>query len=272
MTQPKIIDRIRKLLELSKSDNEHEAAQAGARAAQLMGEHAITEAMVKVTGEDDAANEHVTERIAEDNLGPDMLTKTRVAWRDRVASSVARSLDCETYTSGGNLYAFGRESNVSAWRYTSAYLIREIDRLADRAWLDEGADLAAVGRRPKTWKGAFRLGAADVVANRLFLSKKERIEQERATAERIAGELTAGAGSDGTSQPVVALVPVSQALSRLTAGRAEISAKFKAKTSGPGWRSQPAIGNSTRGRSGYEAGRAAGKNVPIGGARAALKG
>lgn len=53
MPTDKIIDRVRKLLELSHSTNEHEAAQAAARAAKLMSEHDVTQAMLNVTAEED---------------------------------------------------------------------------------------------------------------------------------------------------------------------------------------------------------------------------
>ena len=42
----KIIERIKKLLELSKSSNEHEAAIAASRAAELMMDHQISEAEI----------------------------------------------------------------------------------------------------------------------------------------------------------------------------------------------------------------------------------
>lgn len=261
----KHIERVRKLLELSKSANEHEAAQAAARAAELMSEHDITEAMLEVTSPDDAAT-HVVERIIEGVL-PDA-SERRVAWRDRVASAVARSLGCETFYWNNKLTAIGRASAVSTWSYVCAYLFAEIVRLADAAWLAEGADLAAVGQRPRAWKGAFRLGAADTVADKLYLERKARAEREAAQAREMAGQLLSAGPEEARNQR--ALVVVDKALARVEAHRAEVKEAFKQRTSGPGWR-KISLGNATRGRSGYEAGCEAGDRIEVNRARGALK-
>lgn len=276
MANEKITERVRKLLELSKSGNEHEAAAAAARASELMSEHAITEAMLEVTSADDAYAAHVTERIIEGDL-PES-PERRVAWRDRVASSVARSLDCEVFYTNSNINAIGRESAIGTWRYTCAYLFSEITRLADEAWLAEGRDLAAVGQTPRAWKSAFRLGAADVVANKLYLELKDRKAREGAQALKIAeGErqraLAAATDSSGGSTAIVlAEVVADKAIAKLEAHRAEVKSAYEKRTSGPGWRKTRAVGNSTRGRSGYEAGREAGGHIALNKARGALKG
>lgn len=275
----KHVERVRKLLELSKSGNEHEAAQAAARAAELMSEHAITEAMLEVTSPDDA-HAHVAERIIEGVL-PDA-PERKVAWRDRIACAVARSLDCEVFYWNNALTAIGRDSAVSTWRYTCQYLFAEIARLADEAWLADGVDLAAVGQRPRAWKGAFRLGAADTVANKLYLEGKARAEREAAQARKMAG-LPPSADprqlADGDARGVppaeatapTALMVVSKTLEKLEAHRAEVKEAFKKRTSGPGWTKTIGLGNATRGRSGYEAGREAGERVEVNHARGALK-
>lgn len=273
----KYVERVRKLLELSKSGNEHEAAQAAARAAEMMSEYAITEAMLEVTSPDDA-HVHVAERIIEGAL-PDA-PERKVAWRDRIAVAVARSLDCEAFYWNNALTAIGRESAVSTWRYTCQYLFVEIARLADDAWLADGADLAAVGQRPRAWKGAFRLGAADTVANKLYQEGKVRAEREAALAGQMAGllpsadprQLSDGDARSARAEEPAALMVVNKTLAKLEAHRAEVKTAFKERTSGPGWRKTSGLGNATRGRSGYEAGREAGERLEVNRARGALKG
>jgi hypothetical protein len=56
----KVIDQIRKLLELAKSDNEHEAAAAAAAAQRLMSKHQIAEA--ELGGVDDSERASVDAR------------------------------------------------------------------------------------------------------------------------------------------------------------------------------------------------------------------
>lgn len=264
MTNERILDRVRKLLKLSHSNNEHEAANAAVRAAELMSEHAISEAMLEVVKADDEPAPHIAERIVEDGLDIEEQTKQRVAWRDRILSPLALRFNCECFYGGrenSNLIAFGRESNVAAWRYTGMYLIAEVDRLADEAWLKEGADLAAVGQRPRTWKSAFRLGAADVIYERLYAEYYKRKEKEKAHAEAKAKELAAAAGETANEQ--TALVRVSGALEVIAQDRAEVAERFKVRTKG--FRATRSMGSTTRGRSGYNAGRDAGSTVNISG-------
>lgn len=271
MTTERIIDRVRKLLELSHSTNEHEAANAAARAAELMAEHEISEAMLEVSKPDDEPAPHIAERIVESKLDPEHQTRERVAWRDRILTALAASLDCETmYTANpdapgaGNLAAFGRESRVQAWRYTGMYLIAEVDRLADEAWLREGADLAAVGIRPRAWKAAFRLGAADVIHERLYMELYARKAKEGAKLKALADKAEGAAGEQ------LALVRVDAAIALLKRDRDEVAAKFKERTKG--FRATRHMGNTTRRRSGYRAGREAGAAVNIKGGGRALGG
>ncbi len=272
MAEEKIVTRIHKLLELSHSTNENEAATAAARASELMSEHAVTEAMLEVVDESDAAQAGVREReaIVKDGL-PDA-PERKVAWRDTIASAVAKSLDCEVYYCDGSLHAMGRASNVSAWKYTSAYLFAEVARLADEAWLVDGKDLAAVGERPRTWKGAFRLGAADVIANRLWQQKRDSEQLEKARAKELAAvqgakELASGDVVGAGKRSDLALVRVDAALEIVRRDREAVKTKFKEMTSGDGWHKTRSIGDSTRGRGGYGAGREAGAKVSLGGGK-----
>jgi hypothetical protein len=280
MSNEKIESRVRKLLELSKSTNEHEAANAAARAAAMMSEHGITEAMLQVTSDDDGRATRDKESIVEAGLPDD--TERRVAWRDRIASAMARSLDCETFFSrrpdGVNtLTALGRESAVQTWTYTTSYLLREVERLADQAWKDNGADLAAVGILPRNWKASFRLGAADVIATRLYQALQERAAKETAKAKELAAPSLQdstlslpepGIYSDDEvtrAGESLALARVDAALEIVKRDRQEVKKAFENRTSGPEWRmSRGATGGSARAGSGYGAGRQAGQGVNIG--------
>jgi hypothetical protein len=251
MLQDKITDRIRKLLELSKSDNEHEAAAAAARAATLMAEYAVTEAMLEVSD-----SEHKSEPIVEGELAEQDQTKTKTAWRVAVGSAVAKSFDCRTFFMFNNLVALGRTSSVNAWRYTCAYLFQVIDRLADGAWASTGQAYGARG-----WKNAFRLGAATVVAQRLLANVRERAAAQAKVAQQLAGEVS-------EVSPGQALARASQALAIVARGQAEVNATFEARTKD--FKASRPIG-VTSSRSGFEAGKAAGHTIPLAAKNAALK-
>jgi len=169
-TNDKILDRVKKLLELSKSANEHEAAQAAARAAELMQAHEITEAMLEVTRQGEDSVERVSEQIVDRTCTDD---DRKVAWRMHLVAGVARANDCRVYSYGGTYHLVGRDSAVAAATYVVQWLFHEVDRLADEAWLQEGADLAAVGQRPRAWKNAFRVGAAVEIRSRLTAQKAD---------------------------------------------------------------------------------------------------
>src|SRR5580700_1722926 len=81
-----VIERVRKLLALAGSSNEHEAALAAEKAQELMLRHGFDLAQV-------AATKHETFGVGEARL-----TSARVdPWRRRLASSVARALAGEMY-------------------------------------------------------------------------------------------------------------------------------------------------------------------------------
>lgn len=263
MSNEKILERIRKLLELSHSDNEHEAAQAAARAAQMMNENAVTEAMLQVVNDDEVPD--VAERIIE--AQPTYDAERRVAWRDRIAVAVAASMGCEVYYLAKGLHAIGRESAVQSWTYTCQYLFAEVERLADKAWLEDGEDLAAVGQRPRKWKSAFRLGAADVVHERLYRDVYTRQAKQREQAKELAAaqpKSLVGAGA-AKAEEQLALARVDKVIAIVEKDRAEVKEAFKARTKG--FRSTRTMGNSTRHRSGYSAGREAGASISLGGGK-----
>lgn len=262
---PKTIERVRKLLSLSHSDNENEAAQAAGRAAQMMAEHEITEAMCEIVQGSEDAPAHVAEQIVDAACTE---TEKRVAWRETIASAVARSLDCETYISGAKYHAVGRATAVATWGYVSRYLFTEVERLADEAWVKEGADLVAVGQRPRAWKNGFRVGAASTISNRLYAEKRAS-ETQRAEHAQIASraahlQLNAGTVDGPTATTALVLASAQRAIAVVDRDRAEVKAHYQKMTKD--WRTCRGVG-ATSSRSGYSAGREAGKTVDLSRAR-----
>jgi hypothetical protein len=243
MLQDKIADRIRKLLELAKSDNEHEAAAAAGRAATLMAEHAVTEAMLEVTD-----STHAREPIVEGDLAEKDQTRTRTAWRVTIASAVAKSYDCRTFFMFSNLVALGRTSSVNAWRYTCGYLFATIDRLADSGWARMGGN----GESARAWKNAFRLGAASVVAQRLLATVRERAAAQVKTAQLE--------GAVGAVDATQALVRATQALTIVAQGQAEVNKTFEERTKN--FRTAKPLG-VTSSRAGFAAGKEAGQTIAL---------
>jgi hypothetical protein len=242
----KIIDKVRKLLELSKSGNVNEASSAAARAQELMSKYNIEEAALAVeSGEEDGPIEvedlHVFESAKLQN------------WRGILSQAISRANGCSTYSSMcaipvNNKFErractkiVGPRAAADLVRYMYAYICSEVERLAK-----EIGKTQSTGR---SWHHSFKLGAAIEIAGRI--SQSARDERTRAVQQ---------AQSSGT-----ALVRVNSALARLDERREAVAARCKEI----GLRAGGSVRSSNS--AAYEAGRAAGAGIAIGrGKHAAL--
>lgn len=244
-----IIDRIRKLLELSKSTNEHEAANAAARAAELMRKHEIDQAVLAAT----APGETPPEEIITDGIGDKEGKST--SWRVLIGQGVAAATGCRQWSDGGRMQAMGTRSAVGTWNYLCQYLAREVDRLADAGWAAYPfSALPGAGRNTRAWKNAFRVGAAQVIRTRL-------IEQARSSAASRRADVTAAAAA--VIDPSTGLPPNStQALAIIDRDAARVTAEYEAMAKRERFVTRKIGRVSSSG--GYAAGRDAGATVNLG--------
>lgn len=125
---PKILDRIKKLLALATSSNPHEAGLALQRAQELMQAHQVSEATVELG----VLSEVEVSSIA---------TATRVKiWELRLMDGVAKAFGLELlfrrgYPYGGYIF-FGPETDVKVAEYAATFLLRRIAK--DRAAFTRG--------------------------------------------------------------------------------------------------------------------------------------
>jgi hypothetical protein len=203
----KILDRIRKLLELSKDpDNENEAAAAAGAAQKLMEKHRIEEAMLDRTPADEPIE---NERLDGKWRG------RGTTWKQRLAGALAKTNQCRIYFSGGATRLVGRPSDMATVRYMYEYLIRELTGLGKK-WGKQFEDEygEAPGRTPHN---SFKIGAVNTISNRLYQAQKEarRHEQELAeSADRVRGMSTA-------------LVRVNSAIAKIDERKAEVDTWVK---------------------------------------------
>lgn len=225
-----IIDKIRKLLALSTSSNEHEAASAAAKAAQLMAEYQLEDAQLRVEDKEG----HEAEPIVQEQID----TAGRIIhWRGSIASALAKSLGCHSWYSGSNIKLFGRPSAIRTVSYMFQYLTSEVERLACEAWNNNEPNITYDSAR--RWKNAFRIGAATTISNRL---REQRKQQE------TARDIAKAAGGEG-----------SQALVLLKREDAEVETAYKVLSA----RFRKVNGPAITSRGGYAAGQAAGANVSL---------
>lgn len=167
MNHEQVIERVKKLLALSTSPNEHEAAQAAALASKLMAKYAIDEAVLREPTADDIVDEEL--------MGPQSRAET---WRGVLSNSLAIHHRCKTIwipEQNGSFKTFalrivGKKSDIESVRYLWSYCCREIGRLCESR--------KGTGR---TAMNSYRLGVVDGVVEQM--NKVHREAREEAIRE-----------------------------------------------------------------------------------------
>jgi len=239
MTRDEAIEKAQKLLRLSKSDNANEAALAVQRYQEIVAKHQLDEALLSVDGvqsEPEEEIENFQKKSAPLNVGA-----RRSTWKIRLASTIARANSCRIFTQGGHIHIIGRASDVSSVRYLFAYVGREANRLADR----DGQGCGVV------WRNNFRLGVIDAVEQKLRELKEKLRDEARAAVP----------ANNGT-----ALVRVNTALAKVEARDNSVALWEKTNMK---YRKAASTKMSYDGTA-RSMGQTAGKEIQVGGARAAL--
>jgi hypothetical protein len=180
MTNQDIIEKIRKLLALSESPNEHEAALAAARAQELLQRHNLTLGIVEHAGEQKA------EQFATDFLG------TRIRPHVWILASA-----CDTMFDTGSFYRssrvhnsswhrqcakqivfIGLTANIEAAVVTFSYLRAAVDALA-RQRAEDGLLFGASESRD------YKLGAADRIAEEIARHKRRLTDADPTAAALV---------------------------------------------------------------------------------------
>jgi uncharacterized protein DUF2786 len=183
VTDNPVLTKIRKLLNLSKSSNVHEAANAAARAQEMMLEHKIEMADLSLGGEEVKA-----EPIVEENLAENMGRRRVERWRIQLAGVVSRAFNARIYfCSNGQIAMIGRPSDLATVRYLYGYLALEIHRLTEDEW--KGLlKLYAAGEygsmsppHAVRWKNSFRDGAVHAIREKL--AEQRKAQEAKLTAE-----------------------------------------------------------------------------------------
>jgi hypothetical protein len=203
----RILSKIRKLQALAKSDNEHEASTAAARAAELLAEHQIAEAELgEALVVDEGISDHRGYKVAD--------------WEALLANGIGTGTGARVYFERtrrgrdrfGVWKAIGTPDQVATARYLLQALRREIMRLSDLAYdvafpirYCEGTMGVAVCtfltgelrclrcRRPRqvrgdarAWKGMWRQGCAARVGIRLARARADALARAAAAARAQA--------------------------------------------------------------------------------------
>ncbi len=174
MDTTKIHDRIKRLLSLASSSNEHEAASAAAEAQRLMLQHGIETAQLNVADAPKAADS-LTYNTGNMNL-----------WIAVLANHVAKATFCMVFRPMGagagkstqQITICGFPQDVAACSLLLTWLANEVNRFCEQQW----AQIKSSGISANAWKKSFRLGAVQVIGERLFQDRSEAKKQQNSTA------------------------------------------------------------------------------------------
>lgn len=232
MIPNEVVDKIKKLLKLSTSNNQHEAALAAARATELMLKYQIDAA--EVSAEEEPQPDEPVKSMIFDEAKPG--TQRRALWKGTLASGLCKAFGCKIWWSSRNHIMFvGRPSDLTAVQYLYQYLVSEINRLTEKGWAEEGEFSGIQG---KTWKNSFRVGAAHEITNRVQEQRKVTFK-----AAEVENKSTALMVIQTREQAVVKFYD-------------KLSSDMHFVSGG---------GPTVNSRDGYAAGQAAGRKVDIGG-------
>lgn len=252
MTKTEAIEKVRKLLALANSANEHEAAAAAGRAADIMERHRLDAAMVAEAEARETDREDAEAFSMNRDTSADRTHARTPTWYWTLAWGVAEANRCKPHhvhvARGRCAVTFaGKPSDAAAARYMLDALAREVDRLAV-AYVarHQGSDIARSAGK------SFRLGAAAKINKRLRESMAE-------TTEAVRGELTA-------AQDECGLARLDTAIARRESDERRLDAFLESN----GVRYRSASRASVSNADAFRAGAKAGAGVRLSGGTAAL--
>jgi hypothetical protein len=160
-TTAPIIEKIKKLLALANSSNEHEAALAASHAQRLLSEHNLAMADIEAANKPDKADRVET-----------TLSKTLPKWLRHLSAGVSSAFDCRTvhYPSTGKMTFIGVGADVQIAAYTFVYLNRTVRRLCG-SYMKHNVSPALANRHSELMRQSYYLGAVSTITTRLKVQK-----------------------------------------------------------------------------------------------------
>ena len=172
MTREKVIDKIKKLLALSQSDNEHEAAFAASKAQELLDKE-----NVRISEVEGVSGSEISEYLVKE--------KGRfMSWEMQLFAKLAKTMDCFPYVETNRavkmrrLMVAGYKQDVEVLNYLREYVSKSILRLVSRALKEQKTDPAWNRKRTMAFKNAFGVGASTRVCEMIDAQRRERLSRD----------------------------------------------------------------------------------------------
>lgn len=165
-TKEKIIEKVKKLLELSRSTNENEAALAAIRAREILDKYNLQ--MKEIETHDKGMKEKSL------NAAKNHVPK----WMADLGMTVARNYNCYLTIShkAGIIDFYGTDNELAVAEYTFVYLRGELERLAKENHEVNKGRMGSV--HWKAWRTSYYLGAVHAINMKLEEHKKSQKRQE----------------------------------------------------------------------------------------------
>lgn len=156
----KLLDKLNKLFAVAeKSSFPEEAANALAKAQNIMTQHKISKAMLDEYEEEEEIKTFNDKPLNEE----DSHKRNKAVWKGSLSGVLAKLNGCFVFTRGSEIIITGKESNVSTVRYLYKYCVAEIDRLAK---------LNCKGRG-RTFANNFRFGCVTAIKEAMTKEQEE---------------------------------------------------------------------------------------------------
>lgn len=171
-----VLLKIKKLLSLAQSKNEHEAALAAQKAQELMDEYKLS------MGDLDEITLNKEDAVGEDWLKESIGQFSYSTWKGILIHGVCKvnNVLALKYDGGARLKLIGRESDRQVAEYMACYLVREVERLAFESYASAGFMNL---KHRKSWVNSFGLSAASEIVQRM---REERINKQAANNSMTA--------------------------------------------------------------------------------------
>jgi hypothetical protein len=158
-----IIEKIRKLLALANSSNEHEAALAAGHAQRLLSEHNLAMADIAAAHKPDKADKVET-----------AASKSLPKWLRHLSAGVSTAFDCQAihHPATGRMTFIGVGADVQIAAYTFTYLERTVRKLCS-TYMKQHVSTAIVNRHRELMRQSYYLGAVSTITDRLREQKEQ---------------------------------------------------------------------------------------------------
>jgi Protein of unknown function (DUF2786) len=158
-----IIEKIKKLLALANSSNEHEAALAASHAQRMLSEHNLAMADIEAAHKPDKADKVET-----------AVSKTLPKWMRHLSAGVSAAFDCQAihHPATGKMTFIGVGADVQVAAYTFTYLDRTLRKLCG-AYMKYDVSSTIANRHRELMRQSYYLGAVSTIIARLREQKMQ---------------------------------------------------------------------------------------------------